>query len=228
MILVILLIILILVFLLMYYRKSSYTDVKIFVISIPGSKRREKVTEEFKKYNLDFEFFDGVKVENKEYLFSIYDKLDIKYREYVKPDGQVGVLLAYLSFMKYAIDNNLDNILLCEDDITFIPEEVEYFKNNKHEFINKCDWLMVHRSVVDDGWGIQAQVISLECAKKMYNIRDLMLERLKDTPIDLLLIWRQIDINVCISDHLICKHNYNPFDNPMESERLVNNNIDNS
>ena len=89
-----------------------------FVINLEHRKDRwEHIKFEFEKINLIPKRFDAVK--NK--------------------DGRIGCTLSHIKCLEYAIENNLDSILICEDDITFLnPCSL---KNSLKDFIeNVNDW----------------------------------------------------------------------------------------
>lgn len=74
---------------------------KIYVISLPGSPRREIVRAEMAKHNIHFEFWDGI--ENKE-------------------DGAMGLKDTFECIFETSLKKGFNNILIFEDDVKFLVD----------------------------------------------------------------------------------------------------------
>ena len=143
---------------------------KILVISLPKSKRRELIIEEMKKYNLDFEFSDGV-------LIKTYDDMKPYMEEFELIDtgtddkksgrmGDIGYTLAVIKAFKYIKDNHIQWTLLTEDDIVFEKDSVKRIS----EYTVYNGWLMVHE-LAKKGQGTIGQVVSIDIINTMWEKR---------------------------------------------------------
>jgi len=77
--------------------------------------RYELALEEFKKLNIDVERVSGI------------DGKNLSKGKFRGKDGAYGLLLTHIEILKDAILNNYDNILILEDDVTFIDGFYEKF-----------------------------------------------------------------------------------------------------
>lgn len=79
----------------------------LFVISLPFRfDRRQHVCDQFKKYDLEFTFFDAINGHELEYSGPL-------------KKGEEGIRQTHIALLNKAIDNNLDYIFICEDDVVF-------------------------------------------------------------------------------------------------------------
>jgi GR25 family glycosyltransferase involved in LPS biosynthesis len=90
---------------------------KIFCINLKKRTDRKKLAEnEFSKFGLDFEFFEGVDGQ----------LINLKYR--IKPGG-VGCLLSHLNLYKYIKNIDGDVFMITEDDVVFSDDFIEKYNN---------------------------------------------------------------------------------------------------
>jgi len=197
-ILLVFLLILIILSFLLFIRKQNFDQkIKILVISLPASSRRERVKTIFDEQNLQFEFIDGVKIQNDQDLANILKTFDINEIDHISnlKWGDVGCGLAFLNACKYIIDNNIQNVLLCEDDPEF-KEGIEVFKTSPETYLGKCNWLMVHPHIKEN-YGMNGQIVNIEGAKQLWDQRHLVVNKLlNDIPIDISIIDNTIGVNI--------------------------------
>lgn len=88
---------------------------KIIYINLEKRKdRREQIENELNNFNLEYERFDAIQTEG---------------------FGILGCGLSHLSVLKIAKERNYKNILILEDDFTFLVSKEE-FENNLNNFFN--------------------------------------------------------------------------------------------
>ena len=122
------------------------SDYNIIYLNLDKRTDRRKLMEDqLNKYKIEanrISAINGKKLKNKEYRLKISkqlkipeEKLRVSYwmnRSNFKTMicqtdlvlGRVGCFLSHLKIMKYAIDNNLTNILVLEDDVNFIKDNI--------------------------------------------------------------------------------------------------------
>lgn len=182
----ILVLILLVIILIFYTNRSCFEkeQPKCFVLSLPGSKRREFINNEFKKIpELKYEFFDGVKVTNKEELVKELAKYDYTLDSSIVFDentkwGNYGCNLAYMKLMKYIVDNKIEMCLCFEDDIELNPNGIRKFLTDPKEFMKpyeNFDWVFTH-SFKEKTFGTQGQIITLKCAQNFLKEKDKYLD----------------------------------------------------
>jgi len=102
-------------------KSDNQTKDRLNVVYINLDKRvdrNEQILEEIKEFS------------------SNYDRLSATYNE----KGYLGCAMSHIRCLEYAIKNNLDNILILEDDFTFIRNKNEVY-NEINTFIdNEKDW----------------------------------------------------------------------------------------
>ena len=98
-----------------------------FVINLQHRKDRwEHILLEFEKINLTPNRFDAIKNE----------------------DGRIGCAMSHIKCLEYSIENNLDSILICEDDITFLNSvSLKSSLKNFLEDVNDWDVLLLGANV---------------------------------------------------------------------------------
>jgi hypothetical protein len=211
-------------------RSNFNQQIKILVISLPGSKRREEITKKINNVDLKFEFIDGVKVSNIEELQPIFIDFDLQDINPIPAKniewGTVGCGLAYLRVVKYIIDNNIDHCLILEDDVSFIDSGIKNFKKNPEKYMNQCSWLMVHKQIITHNFGTTGQIVNINGAKKIWSNRKKLIEALMDnTGIDTAIIETEkfniVDYCKPNSDDLYIVEAFadSTINNPINSER---------
>ena len=103
----------------------------VYVLSLPGSKRRECMVEKMANISLPFTFFDGVRIHTWEDAEREASELGcslVKESFEKRLKGEVGILIAYLKFAKFMIDHDLEEAVLFEDDVSFTGDIIEFLK----------------------------------------------------------------------------------------------------
>ena len=162
-------------------RTSSFeTDkIPILVISLPGSKRREYVTNDMKENELEFTFSDGVMIQNENDIQKYLDEFDIhdlREGKFTEKFGDFGCTFAFIRAFKYIIDNNIEWTLLLEDDCILLPDGVKVFKEHPEKYKTFNGWLVVYNGLKPNLWGNVGQIISLDCAKDLWSKRKEIME----------------------------------------------------
>lgn len=152
-------------------------ELPILVLSIPGDLRREYMDKQMKEYDLEFQYIDGV------VLNDVYnDKYWLRYlnmddtRPLIGGKGSKGFTLAWLKMLKYIIDNNIEQCIILEDDAKFVSDEsIKYFIEHVDDYLDKGDIHFIHPQ---KWYGTQSQIVTLNCAKILYAAREQILYRL--------------------------------------------------
>lgn len=184
---IVFLLLVVVLLLIVYTNHSGFAEEQppCFVLSLPGSSRREFMNNEFKKIpELKYEFFDGVKVTNKEELINELAKYDYTLDQSIVFDentkwGNYGCNLAYIKIIKYIVDNNIQMCSVFEDDIELNPEGIRTFLRDPKEFMKpyeNFDWIFTH-SYKEKSFGTQGQIITLNCAQNFMKEKDKYLDR---------------------------------------------------
>lgn len=122
---------------------------KNYVISLKSATaRREHISNEFGKKNVNFEFFDAITPNEIE---ATAKELDLNIRDTELTPGEIACLLSHVFLWKKAIDERLDYIAIFEDDI--------YLGDNADKFLNSDQW-------IPEG----IDIIKLEAFSKYVNI----------------------------------------------------------
>ena len=125
---------------------NSYFD-KIFIINLDHRKDRwEQCIQQLKKYNItNYERFSAIKPKLKDLPKKYYNKLECPSRLDSYKIGAMGCKLSHYEIIKMSYDNNYENILILEDDITFL------FNENFHSLLTK---LSPHINLIKDCFGL--------------------------------------------------------------------------
>ena len=122
-------------------------QIPIWIINLKRSKdRRQHMENLMNKYNLKYEFIEGVdadqlsKEELKKYLSPI--KPLFKIGRFLTP-GDVGCTLAHMKCWKKMQEENIEEAVVLEDDIFFNEKFAEFVKL-KHKF--PSDWEFINFS----------------------------------------------------------------------------------
>jgi len=124
---------------LIYNNMEKYVD-NVYLINMDkDTDRLEKVTKECKKFNINFERFNGVdplKLSKKE-----LNKYVSKICQNICPNGIIGCGVSHMKIYEDAIKNNYKNILVLEDDIYFNDKLYEELNNAMIELPKDYDIL---------------------------------------------------------------------------------------
>ncbi len=192
---------------------EMYQTLPAFVISIPNSKRRPKVEAMFRDYRGPFMFLNGVIAktdEDRKYHLrnlgrpeSLFDKMLTK--------GELGCALAHVYAYKYIVENKIPRALIMEDDIEFAEDGVLEKLQKYRVPQNEPHITFLHDT---DMYGLQAQVITLDGARFLYNNRD----KLICDAVDMVIWHKRIPVEYTRGPAYF-KHGV-PFNDPNTSERI--------
>ena len=217
--------IIIAIFILNNHESYNITDnyMPILIISLPGSKRRDRIMKRFEKYKGRVMFIDGVYIRSERDRKRWMDILGLDYSSVknilLKGNGELGCALAHVNAYKYMIDNNINRAVIMEDDaVQMDNSSIEYIENYKMteeepsiNFLGEVDM-----------YGLQAQIITLQGAKNLYKHRQSLITL---EPIDIVIWHKRIPIDYIRGPRLF-KHE-NTFNDSDTSERIqINNNFD--
>lgn len=103
------------------------STVSIFVISlVSAEQRRQHIISEFKKYDINFNFYDAITPDK--INFTAQDiGIDVKKSNLTQ--GEMACLLSHVMLWKKAVDSNLDYITIFEDDV-YLGEDANIFLSN--------------------------------------------------------------------------------------------------
>ena len=126
---------------------------KNYVISLKNAKnRREHISQQFSKQDIDFKFFDAVTPINSA---EVAKKLAINITNTSLSPNEIGCLLSHVSVWQHALASDLPYIGVFEDDI--------YLSKDAHMFLSNSQW-------IDRNWHIvKVEKINAEISK-MQNI----------------------------------------------------------
>ena len=100
---------------------------KNYVISLKSATaRREHISNEFGKQNINFEFFDAITPNE---IQETAQALGLNVSDTELTVGEIACLLSHVSLWKRALDEQSDYIAIFEDDI-YLGENSDYFLNN--------------------------------------------------------------------------------------------------
>ena len=129
--------------------------------------------------------------------------------------GELGCALAHIYAYKYIIDNNLERAVILEDDVIFDDEnalqKIADYTPPSPEEGPEPHILWLHGV---DGYGLTAQIVSLEGARNLFEHRDLLLR----SPIDVA-IWGSHFPIVFKKGPTLFKHRFE-INDPATSERI--------
>lgn len=118
---------------------------KIFVISLPGSSRRERVHKHFKRLGIkNWEFFDALDGGQLPLQQLELDGVICRTRNwhYQMMPGEFGCALSHYHLWRHQEARAYHSILVCEDDIRFVEDvDAEVRKRWRHI---RDDWGVVH------------------------------------------------------------------------------------
>ena len=111
---------------------------RIFIISLKGSKRRNSIQTQMENLNLSFEFFDAVngKELTTEEITLLCDAQALNENPNWLNRGAVGCALSHLFVYQKIIDENIDKAIILEDDMLLNNDFLDaynYLKKRKTE-----------------------------------------------------------------------------------------------
>lgn len=105
--------------------------VSIFVISlVTAEQRRQHILSEFKKYDINFNFYDAVTPDT---LNSAANSIGLDLSQIGLSPGEIACLLSHLMLWKRAVESEMDYIVIFEDDI--------YLGRSSEIFLNDFSWI---------------------------------------------------------------------------------------
>lgn len=113
-------------------------SIKNFIISLStAQERREHVTKEFERQQVEFEFFNAITPSTMDFTCA---ELGIgKYQSTLHPN-EISCLLSHMMVWKKAVDEHLDYVAIFEDDI--------YLGESANEFLGNTAWIPKEHSLV--------------------------------------------------------------------------------
>ena len=129
-----------------------------------NNNRRNVMKTQFKNLDLNYKFCDAIDSQDIKFTENILNKskevrsgsyninknnkinFNIKSKEYyqkVNNNGHIGCTLSHLFYIKEAMDLNVDNLIMCEDDISF--DFLPKWKKSINEIMENapCDWNII-------------------------------------------------------------------------------------
>lgn len=153
--------------------KIALNDVNILYINLERRpKRRIAIETEFVRLGLCgtlIQGIDGQTLDGKEYWLSRTNFNTLgKIQERIL--GRAGCYLSHLKALKYAIDNNMENVLILEDDVKFLTDSKNIVfdipENSKLFYLGGLFWKKNKDIIIDDNDVININVpqFKLACA----------------------------------------------------------------
>ncbi len=103
---------------------------KIFCINLERRPdRKEKAISEFSKFNLDFEFFNGI------------DGHEMNVRSKIKP-GHVGCVMSHLNLYRHLKNQEGEIFMITEDDVVFSDDFIDVYLDSINNVPN--DWHLLY------------------------------------------------------------------------------------
>ncbi|MFT5619134.1 MAG: glycosyl transferase family 25 [Arenicella sp.] len=123
---------------------------KIFVISLKNSTRRESIISVLNQHKLDFEIFDAIngKELSEDFIQSHCDVNQMKEQSHWFTKGMAGCALSHYYLYKKIVENNIEKAIIIEDDMNF--------DSNFGEIVKKLETRVVENEVLMiyyRGWG---------------------------------------------------------------------------
>ncbi len=123
---------------------------KIYCINtLENTERREDVSEKFKLLGIEVEFFNTVRYDLNQQLIDIYNKG----KKVFKFDAEVSCAMSHYSCIKKAKLKNYRNVLILEDDVTFVRNFNEVIKSYLELVPDDWDVLYFYSGVY--GWNLK-------------------------------------------------------------------------
>ncbi|WP_083275025.1 glycosyltransferase family 25 protein [Edwardsiella hoshinae] len=111
---------------------SKENRVAIFVLSLDGSTRRQRILEQLQRIGLDFDFIDAINGASlpMQTIDSINVATAVRYRRAISA-GEIGCALSHQKIYQIICDNQINYALILEDDVSItsgLIDIVKYFK----------------------------------------------------------------------------------------------------
>jgi len=94
---------------------ENFYDIPSFVISLPNSNRRELCKSRLDEQGIEFEWFDGINVDDTPQSVFDDEKITLTHK------SSKGCALAHKRLWQYIVNNNIKQAIIYEDDIVFHP-----------------------------------------------------------------------------------------------------------
>ncbi len=194
----------------------------LWVLSLPDSPRRQKMSLRLGSMNIPFRFMDGYLVGDR----SVEDALADVATKIGRPlpststlkRGDLGCLLAYFLMCKRIVDEKIPWVFIIEDDSTFNPAYRDVASVDLSDFVCS-DWTFMHQKMGFATWG---QIVTYVGAKKVLANAARIIAC--DLAIDLVLfsdLMPDFHIAVCYgTNHWLVEHEH-PYDEKEFSERMM-------
>lgn len=175
---------------------------KSHIISlVTAQQRRQHITQEFDKHNLDFEFFDAITPEQ---VPLIAQKFNINIQNSELTQGELACLFSHVCLWQKAKDENLKYLAVFEDDV-YLGNNIKLFLENDDWIPNVCGLLKIEhfidrlylgksihefqgrhiKQLQEFNWGTAGYIISLEMIdimmdllKNQFNIKHIPIDHL--------------------------------------------------
>lgn len=192
----------------------------VWVLSLPGSKRREKMSLRLGAMNIPFRFMDGYLVHGttEEALEDVGAKIGKQLPSKTNlQKGDLGCLLAYLLMCKKIVDETVPWVFIIEDDAMFNPAYPDVATSDLSDFVCS-DWTFMHPNM---GYSTVGQIVTYVGAKKILKNADRIIAC--NLAIDLVLfsnLMSDFHIAVCYNTNHWIVDPEAPYDDIESSERL--------
>lgn len=193
----------------------------LWVLSIPGSKRRETMALRLSAMNIPFRFMDGYLVSstNEEALKDVATKISVE----LPPTstlkrGDLGCLLAYFLMCKCVVDEKIPWVFIIEDDCIFNPAYPEIATTDLSDFVCS-DWTFMHPNM---GFSTLGQIVTYVGARKILKNAARIIRC--NLSIDLVLfsdLMMDLNIATCYGTSHWIVDQADPYDDKQFSERMV-------
>lgn len=138
----------------------------LWVLSLPGSKRRETMALRLGAMNIPFRFMDGYLVTsgNTDALKDVATKIGVELPETSSLQrGDLGCLLAYFLMCKRIVDEKIPWVFIIEDDCVFNVAYPRIAEADLSDFVCS-DWTFMHPNM---GFSTLGQIVTYVGARKV-------------------------------------------------------------
>lgn len=192
----------------------------LWVLSLPGSKRREVMSVRLGKMNVPFRFMDGYLVSTtEESLKDVGGRIGKQLPETsTLKKGDLGCLLAYFLMCKRIVDEKIPWVFIIEDDCIFNPVYTNVAEADLSDFVCS-DWTFMHPNM---GFSTLGQIVTYVGARKVLKNADRIIRC--NLSIDLVLfsdLMPDFDIAICYGTNNWLVDQEAPYDEKEFSERMA-------